>query len=189
MTEYSFTYGAESEANKMLQTRLIKLGDLPAVNTLGKPNDDGIFGNDTAIALGKFLGATGPVRIVNQDTFNKLFPEQANTRSTTLNQLSAPDWTTGLAKNTIVQYVLVFVGGVVAAKFGLDPTQIKAALPDIINYTIAFIGAAGALWAAIMGAIKAAQPKVSAAGVTVPLKEMSPEDQHTIAVIAQKNAT
>jgi hypothetical protein len=61
----------------MLQQRLIALGYLLARDNFNNPNDDGIFGQTTAKALGAFLGVTGPVTVVTQETFNKLWPEQA----------------------------------------------------------------------------------------------------------------
>jgi hypothetical protein len=75
--QYSFTYHAKSDANKKLQDRLIQLGFLAPTDMSGLPNNDGIFGQGTAKALGAFLGATGPVTVVTQDTFNRLWPNEA----------------------------------------------------------------------------------------------------------------
>lgn len=80
----SFTYGLKTSDNKLLQERLIELGFLPAKNAKGEDNDDGIFGSDTAKALGAFLGTTGPVTVVTQDTFNKLWPSKAPSEGSTM---------------------------------------------------------------------------------------------------------
>jgi hypothetical protein len=179
---HQFVYGTKSSDNKMLQERLISLGF-----SVGPDGADGIYGTATAKALQTRFAATGPVTVVTQEMFNALFPEQAP-RSSRMNDLSAPDWASSLTKNTLVQYIIVFIGGIVAAKFGLDPVVVKSSLPDILNAVIAIIGALAAVWASIRGMLAAAKPKVSAAGVTVKLADMPVADQQAVVAIAQKNA-
>lgn len=98
-----------------------------------------------------------------------------------------PSWGSGLVKNTLFQYLIAFVGGGVAVKFGLDPDLFRQGIPDLIEALIAVAGAIGAVLAAFRGMKAAATPKAVVEGEVVPLKDMPVVDQKAVAAIVKKN--
>lgn len=181
--KYQFEHRKQSEANRELQIRLIRIGFPPQAD----PPDDGIFGTETEKALGRFQVYHGitpqvPPR-VDKRTFAILFPEVKMETD-----LSKNNWISGLTGSTLVRYVLTFAGGIVAAKLGLDPEVVKDSIPDIIQLVGAVASAVVALIAAIGGMKAAATPKAVVSGQVVPLKQMTPAEQDAIAAIVEKRA-
>lgn len=179
--KYQFEHRKKSEANRELQIRLIRMGFPPQAD----PPDDGIFGTETEKALGRFQVYHGitpqvPPR-VDKRTFAILFPEVKMETD-----LTKKSWVSSLTSNTLIQYVLVFIGGGVAAKLGLDPEVFKAGIPDVIEALGAAAAAIIAAVAAVRGVISAATPKAVVHGEVVPLKKMSPAEQEQIAAIVEK---
>lgn len=179
-----FAHGKFSEDNRKLQQKLLKQG-----YDVGPDGADGIFGSDTEVALGRFQVYHGiepqkPPR-VDKATFLILFPTEAREA---MEKLDAQNWISKLTGNTLVQYVLVFVGGIVAARLGLDPSVVKNGIPDIVQALGAVASAVVALIAAFNGIKNAATPKAVVNGNVVPLKRMSTSEQQTIAAIVEKRA-
>jgi peptidoglycan hydrolase-like protein with peptidoglycan-binding domain len=173
---WPFEYGKETKANRMLQLVLAEYGYLKDEEV------DGIFGSKTKTALEFVQQKYGlPVTgIVDRATEDLLFPGNYERRTPFMSDVTKPNWLSSLTGNTIFNYLLTFIGGVIASRFGLDPDLFRDNLPNIMDAVIGVVGAIGALIGAFRGIKAAATPKVNLGSATVALKEMPPAAQRQV---------